>query len=458
MPAGTNKESAASVFFTLLRGGGIGAVLARGASYALIIRFASTGVAFGTQIILARVLGTESFGIYAYATTWLLLLTLASLLGLHTSTIRFVSEYQGLQEWGLLRGYLRRSQQVTLLTSSAIGLVVAVSVHTLRHTFGPELTLALELASLAIPAFALLHVQSAVLRGLKRIVASLVPIEVVRPVLIAAGAASLFLFAGTRPGAPSALAINLSATLAALGLTLTALRHSLPSEVHREPAQYRSREWVRVALPVWLVTAFSLVLSDIGIIMVGSLLGPRQSGTYAAAVRLASLLSFGLIAVSTIAAPMMGELHAQGRRRELQRLLTLSARAATAFALPIALVLAVSGRLLLRLFGPDFTEAYPSLLIIVVAQLANSLSGSTLLLMLMTGDQNRAAKIFAISAVLNVVLNAALVLPFGIVGAAAATSLTSTGCQLALLHRVVRHHGFNPTALPATSRRRSGTG
>jgi O-antigen/teichoic acid export membrane protein len=447
MSTAADKESAVSVLLALLRGKGIGAVLARGAGYALVIRVASSGVAFGTQIVLARVLGTESFGIYAYVTTWMLLLTLAAMLGLHTATLRFVSEYRGLQEWGLLRGYVQRSQQLTLLTSSAIGLGVAVSVHALRDRLGAELTLAFELACLTIPVFALLHVQSAVLRGLKRIVASLVPVEVVRPVLIAAGAASLFLCAGTRPGAPTALSINLAATLAALGLTLTALRHSLPSEVHSQPAQYRSKEWVRVALPVWLVTAFSLVLSEIGIIMVGSLLDPRQSGIYAAAVRLASLLSFGLIAVSTMAAPMMGEMHARGQRRELQRLLTLSARAATAFALPIALVLAVGGRLVLRLFGPDFTEAYPSLLIIAVAQLVNSLTGSTLLLMLMTGDQNRAAKIFGISAALNVALNAALVPPFGIAGAATATSLANTGCQLALLYRVVRHHGLNPTAL-----------
>jgi O-antigen/teichoic acid export membrane protein len=458
MPAGTDKESAASVLLALLRGSGIGAVLARGAGYALLIRVASSGVAFGTQIVLARVLGTESFGIYVYVATWMMLLTLAAMLGLHISTIRFVSEYHGRQEWGLLRGYLRRSQQLTLLTSSSIGLLVAVSVHALRDRFGPELTLASELACLAIPAFALLHVQSAVLRGIKRIVASLVPIEIVRPVLLAAGAAILFLFAGARPGAPTALAINLAATLAALALTATALRHSLPSEVYSKAAQYRSGEWVRVALPVWLVTAFSLVLSDIGIIMVGSLLGPRQSGIYGAAVRLASLLSFGLAAVGTIAAPMIGELHAQGQRRELQRLLTLSARAAMAFALPVSLVLAVGGRLLLRLFGADFTEAYPSLLILVVAQLANSLTGATLFLMLMTGDQNRAAKIFGISAVLNVALNAALVPHLGIIGAAMATSLANTGCQLAMLHRVFRHHGLNPTALPAMSRQRPGAG
>jgi O-antigen/teichoic acid export membrane protein len=447
MSAGTTKESIISLFFTLFRGTGLGAALARGASYALVIRLVSSGVAFGTQIVLARVLGTESFGIYAYATTWLLLLTLASLLGLHTTTIRFVSEYQGLHEWGLLRGYLQRSQQLTLLTSVAIAVVVAAAIHALRGWFGAEMTFAFDLVCLAIPAFALLHVQSAVLRGLKRIVASLVPIEIVRPVLIAVGALSLVLFAGARPGAPTALAINVAATLVALGLTATALRQSVPPEVHSKPAEHRSGEWVRVALPVWLVTGFSLVLSDIGIIMVGALLGPRQSGIYAAAVRLASLLSFGLIAVGTMAAPMIGELHAQGRRQELQRVLTLGARAAMAVALPVGLVLTIGGRLLLRLFGADFTEAYPSLLIIVVAQLVNSLTGSTLLLMLMTGDQNRAARILGISAAVNVALNAALILPFGIVGAATATSLANVACQLAMLRRVLRHHGLNPIAI-----------
>jgi O-antigen/teichoic acid export membrane protein len=304
----------------------------------------------------------------------------------------------------------------------------------------------------------LLCVQSATLRGLKRVVASLVPTETVRPLLVAAGAGMLLVLAGKRPGAPAALAINLAATLAALALTATALRHALPAEVHHQPAQYRPREWLRVALPVALVSGFSLVLSNIDIVMVGFLLETRQAGIYAPASRLASLLSFGLMAVATIATPMMGELHAQGRRRELQRLLTLGARAALAFALPISLVLAIGGRFLLRLFGTDFTEAYPSLLILVVAQLASSLTGSTLLLMLMTGDQNRAARILGISALSNVALNATLIPHFGMVGAAVAASLANTGCQLALLRRVVHHHGLNPTALPLAEREPASSG
>jgi len=439
-----------------LRGNDVGAVLARGAGSALTIRVASSAVGLAVQIVLARVLGAKSYGMYVYALTWMTFLTLAALMGFHSATVRFVSQYRSLQEWGTLRGYLRRSQEFTLLSACLASLLVIGCAHALRARLGAELVQAFQIASLLIPPLVLLQVQSAALRGLKLVTQALVPLEIVRPLLIAVGAGLLYLFASHQLGAPAALTINIGATTAALALTFVILRRSLPPDVYRVPPRHRSGEWVRVAFPLALVSGFSMVLAEIDIVMVGALLEPMQAGIYVPASRMATLVSFGLFAVNMIAAPMIGEFHAQKRRDDLQRVLTFGARATLAFALPGGAVLVLLGKPFLAIFGPEFTEAYTSLLILTATHVAGSLTGSVAFLMIMTNDQDRAMRFFGVAALVNVVLNAALVPRLGIVGAATATALANTGCRFTMLFYILRHYGLNPTALPARPRLRRG--
>jgi len=444
------EENPLAALLALLRGQGTGAVLARGAGWALAIRVASSGIGFGVQILLARLLGAEQFGTYIYALTWITFLAMPAQLGFHTATVRFVAAYRSLCQWELLRGYLRRVHQIVFLTSLWIAVLVFGLVQPLRSWLGDDLTLAFEVACLLIPALAPLHIHAATLRGLKQIVLALTPMEIVRPVLLAAGLLTLFALSSTRPAAATALAINVAATLIALILAAVALRRCLPAEVYGQPARYRSREWVRVALPLSLITGFAQVLAEIDIVMVGAFLDPTEAGIYAPASRIAGLLSFGLIAVGTIAAPLIGELHAQGRQKELQRVLTLGSRAALAFALPASVALAVSGRFLLGLFGPGFVQAYPSLLILAISQLVNTAMGSVVFLMVMTGDQNRAAKTLGAGAVLDVALNALLVPIFGISGGAIAAAVANISCRVMMVRFVIRHRNLDPTPFRRT--------
>jgi O-antigen/teichoic acid export membrane protein len=151
---------------------------------------------------------------------------------------------------------------------------------------------------------------------------------------------------------------------------------------------------------------------------------------------------------------MISELYWRGSHAELQRLVRLAAFGVLATAIPALVVLVILGSFVLRLFGPNFDAGYAALVTLCCGQLVNALAGSVGLLMSMTGHQKEAAGIVAVAAVLNVVLNLALIPRFGMVGAAVATATTTALWNLAMLAYVWKNLGVNPTILPWGAKQR----
>src|SRR3954471_7262269 len=77
-----------------------------------LIRVASAILAYGSQVLFARWMGSFEFGIYVYVTTWVLLLGPALDLGLGTAAQRFIPEYRDHAKLDLLRGFIYGSRAV----------------------------------------------------------------------------------------------------------------------------------------------------------------------------------------------------------------------------------------------------------------------------------------------------------------------------------------------------------
>ena len=79
-----------------------------------LIRVASALLAFGSQVLFARWMGSFEFGIYVYVWTWVLLLGQAIDLGLGTAAQRFIPEYRERGLLALLRGFVSGSRWLAL--------------------------------------------------------------------------------------------------------------------------------------------------------------------------------------------------------------------------------------------------------------------------------------------------------------------------------------------------------
>src|SRR5215471_16308553 len=82
-----------------------------------IIRVLSAGLAYLSQILLARWVGTSDYGIYVYVWTWVLLLGSMMDFGISASAQKIIPEYRTRGEHALLRGFLSGSRWITLAVS-----------------------------------------------------------------------------------------------------------------------------------------------------------------------------------------------------------------------------------------------------------------------------------------------------------------------------------------------------
>ncbi|MBD1843625.1 oligosaccharide flippase family protein [Cyanobacteria bacterium FACHB-63] len=100
--------------------------MAKRAAGSFVVKVILLGIAFITNVCLARVLGASGYGDYIYAITWVGFLGVLACLGLPEYLVREVAVYQAKSDWGALKRSLRRSDEMVLLWI-AIGAIAAVT-------------------------------------------------------------------------------------------------------------------------------------------------------------------------------------------------------------------------------------------------------------------------------------------------------------------------------------------
>ncbi len=431
-----------------VRGAGIRGTVSRGALSAFAINVTGAGIAFGLHVLLSRTMGLESYGVYVYAFTWISVLALVSKLGLDTGLVRFLPAFAVHESWPQMNGILRQSTRLTLATSLILAGSTGLAVWLFGAELAPELRYTLWLGCLVLPVLALTQLRQAALRGFKRIPRAEMPDRILRPLVMGAIVVILGTVFERHIGATVVMTAHLAALAGAFLIAHYWMARAVPQPARRATPAYETGKWLKTSLPLVFVSAAHLILSQIDVLMVGSLLGSAETGIYAVAARISAFVIFGLIAINAIAAPMISQLHAAGRMIALQRMLTLTARANLVFALAVALVIIAAGEWILLLFGSSFARGHGALVILTGGHVVNALAGSVGFLMIMTGHERDAARIMAWSVAANIALNAMLIPLWGLEGAATATAATTVLWNLLMLSYTRRKLNVDASAIP----------
>src|SRR5215467_1545814 len=88
-----------------------------------LVRVGSALLALGSQVLLARWMGSYEFGIYIYVWTWVLMIGALSDVGLSSAARRFIPEYTELKSLDRLRGFLTASRWFAFALATAIGAI-----------------------------------------------------------------------------------------------------------------------------------------------------------------------------------------------------------------------------------------------------------------------------------------------------------------------------------------------
>lgn len=425
---------------------GPAATLLQGAAGSLALNLVNTGLTVVASIVLARVLGVAEYGLFAFVSATVLLLLVPSVLGLDRLLVREVSVYASRSAFELMGGLIRLSFSMVLVIPLSLALAIGAAAWFLAGSTVTPTVLAIWIGLVSLPLSAVSRASQATLMGLGKVVLAQVPELLVRPSIFLAIAFGAVVLVGL--DAQGALWLQLVAVAIGVVLSLALLGRFLPPTSRRGRAAYLPREWLRSSVELAVLTSAAVINAQTGTFLLGALRGLEDAGLYAMATRGALLISFGLVAVNTALAPTAARMWASRDIQGLQRIVSVSARAALLFSLPVTLIFIVWGQTVLDLsVGPDFREASGPLAILSVGQLVNAGVGSVGTILMMTGHQRIAAGGIMVGAALNVVVGVVLIPAFGTVGAAVAAVVSMSVWNVILAIAVVRRVGVHPTAL-----------
>lgn len=421
-------------------------LVARGAILTFGLRIYGAAIALLTQILLARTLGAEELGVYVFAWTWVSLIAFLTPLGFDTASVRFIPTYQTQGRWDLLRGLIRYTFVIAgLCAVLCMGLgygIVFLSTEPESSVYRDAVMLALLMA----PLLTVLRIFEVTARGFSWITWAHLPSYGIRPTLFVVLCLAVFFLWGD-PSAEKAMLAAIVSCLLTLAVQWRAHNQQLPRQVKDATALSDKRYWLVTAMPLLLASSFEMVLENTDLIMLGLLQGPLETGIYNAGLRISGCLLFVLFAVQAFSAPKIAKLYAEENREEMIRFVRQARFWIFLPTIAGALVIVIGGDFLLSLFGQEFRNAYPAMLILIGAIVVRAAMGPIDSLLIMTGHQKPVALCLGVAALLNLIVNALLIPRYGIFGAALATCMSTLIEAIVLSFIATRKHGLVPFLL-----------
>lgn len=423
--------------------------LAKGAAGTYGQKMANMVLLLLTNLVLARLLGLEEYGIYSYAQSWIALLVIPAVCGMDQLLVRNVAVYHAQAAWGLMNGLLRRANQIALASSLVLAILAGGFSWVLSMYWGiqPGKVMTFFIALFLLPLTALVRLRQAAMNGLHHVVTGQLPEKIFQPLLFIVLICGTFFLVTDEFSGSTAMAVKVISFLLIFLVGARMLLNTVPPEIYETSPVFQTSLWLKSALPLLFASGLHVVNTQVGILMLGSITGTDEVGILVVANRLAGFIVFFLGALNIALAPTISKLYAQGEMTQLQQLVTKGARITLCLATPLALAMIVFGYWFLLPFGQAFTGGQLALAIFASGQLINVATGPVGTLLIMTGHERDAAISVGASVVLGIILNAILIPHWGLNGAAAAGSFSLILWNILLAVWVHKRLGIHSTAL-----------
>jgi len=402
-----------------------------------LIRVVSALLAYGSQVLFARWMGTFEFGVYVYVWTWVLLIGQSLDLGLATAAQRFIPEYRERGMFALLRGYINGSRWLAVGIAIVVAALCAGLVRLLQPWLDDYTVIPLYLACIALPAYALANVQDGISRSHDWVALGILPTYIVRQLLLTVLMAGAYL-GGLPLDATSAMILAcLSIWGPAIG-QMFVLNRRLHTRIERGPKTYDVSLWLRTALPILAAEGFFLMLAHADVLMLQQFRPPEDVAVYYAAAKTLALVSFIHFAIAATTAHRFSSYNAAGDHEGLAIFIRQAIRWTFWPSLVACALLLAAGQPLLRLFGPDFTGGYHLMFILAIGLLARAAVGPMERCLNVLGQQRLSAFACATAFAVNIGLCFLLIPKLGATGAAIATAAALLTESVALFF-IARH-------------------
>ena len=401
--------------------------LLRGSAWVTGGRMLSIALGLALNALLARILTPTELGQYFTTMALVFVGSIIAQLGLDRAVVRFVSTALALDKPGQAKAVVRRVFFFCSIGAVVTALILALGLggwlaRNVYHDAVLATLMPIAAGWLIITALQQLLVDT--WRGFQRFDYSTLFDQVLIDILSVTIFGAIFLLHKTTSVHQVVLlsmTFTLTATVIAAGLLLGKLRR-LGDEGEPLP----KGELYAMAWPL-LITNIAIYLlgTSIDIWILGAFRPQSQVALYGVASRVMFLVATPYLILQGVTPPLIAEMYAKGKKREMERTLRM---VSTVAGLPAALALVgflLFGDKLLGVFYGDFyMQAAGVLAILSAGRLVAVWTGSAGVTLMMTGHQKSLMYITVFSGIASVTADLLLAPHFGKVGVAIGTATT----------------------------------
>lgn len=373
-----------------------------------------------SQVIAARVLDLRAFGVFAYVLGWIQLLRSVTPLGTDRALLT-------------LSGGTGAAFDDDLAAATAVavfgGILGAIGLGVLL-TIQDDAALSsmfVALASCALVLQTATMTFAAVGRLRQRHVLSVVPLSITQPLVV--GVVLVVWSAAGEVGPQEALAAITTSSVVALG---AAVMISMPVPRTAAVSWRRAREAMRSSSAFASSALAQAVASRADLVIVGLLLGARDSAIYAPPLRIAFAMLIATNTVNLWVAPRVAVLHRDHRGADIVNVESRSRRAGLLLTAPLAVGVLIAPETALNAFGAEFTDGATALRLLAVGQIVAAWSGPAGMSLAMTGEQHTLAIVDTASAAALLLLCGAGAIIGGVNGVALGSAVQAAGRAIAV--------------------------
>ena len=388
-----------------------------------VMRVASAALAFLNGIVLARVLGPDTYGQYVLILSWISLAYFTSTAGLPTLLLRETSLSNAARDDALSKGVVIFALYIfgglLVLCGLAYGVASAL----------PGVDLAVEgqggLAWAIVLFWGLSILFENATRGLGHTTMGQVAELILRPGL----GLVLFLGVAMLHGAGladenDALLALFAATLATAGFSAAVFWRIMRQRWQTTQARFIWRDWLHGTLHNSVTNILLAMTLQVSFLVIGALAGEGDLGLYRAGYQLSIVAGIGLLAAKAVVGPQIGRSLRDPSTAPPAQVVRQAIATCLAFSLPLSAVLLIfPGTVMELVYGASYAGIETTVRILALGVIANSFFGP-IDVALQVARRDRLMMAAALARiVIHIGLLYLLTLPFGIAGAAAAHAI-----------------------------------
>ncbi|MCK5642696.1 MAG: flippase, partial [Gammaproteobacteria bacterium] len=382
------------------------------------------GFAFLGRVLVARIWTEAEYGVFSLAYAALSIFTIIATLGLEQGVTRSIAFARGRSEDDKVRNLIPASIQFGFLASISLGIILFFASETIATGIfnDPGLGLPLKVFALGIPFYTVVKVFGAIFQGFDDIKPRVYFNEILRNLLFPLFLSPFLFFDWPFDAVFYAFLASLVIP-GGLIIVYTAKRLQFPLRpLTNIRTNLVARELLLFSLPLVAVGMLHMILVWIDTIMIGGFKTSTDVGLYNAAHPLAQFISMPLTAMLLIYMPITSGIYGRGEMHQMRRNFSILTKWLCAATLPLFLIMFFFADTIIGfLFGAGYEEAASALRILSLGGIINNVLGPNGATLIALGKTHFVMWAMLATVVLNIILNAVLIPPMGIEGAAIAS-------------------------------------